>query len=381
VLPVQFLFDPGIEFPDCIVGNPQNRNFCLRELKIDQEGDHFFLRHDPIGYFIGPSQAAWQQQDRQQAKKNFHGGKLLKYVLILKIKSPMKELLKKLRRYEIRIRKAINAYMQGNYHSVFKGSGLEFDDVRSYQYGDDVRTIDWNVTAKGHGTYIKTFREEKEQIVFFILDVSASQEIGVPGKQKIDIAREICGVLALSAIKESSQAGLLCFSDQKEKYVKPGKGQRHAYLLFSEIFSLQPASLRTDLRRAILYALEILKRKSVVILISDFIDTGFEPNLRALARKHDLVVIHVSDQRETNLPRLGIVPLYDRESGKTLWMNTSSAAFRNNLTRNFSGKRSELQDLCRRQNANYMLIDTREDYVPRLVRLFKVRNKAGRSVR
>ena len=252
----------------------------------------------------------------------------------------MRELLKKLRRYEIQIRKAINSYMQGDYHSVFKGSGLEFDEVRSYQYGDDVRIIDWNVTAKGHGTYVKTFREEKEQIIFFILDVSASQEIGVPGKQKIDIAREICGVLALSAIRESSQAGLLCFSDQKEKYVLPGKGPKHAYRLFTEIFSLQPASLKTDIRRAILYALELLKRKSVVILISDFIDTGFEPNLRALARLHDLVVIHISDQRETELPKLGIVPLFDRESGKTLWMNTSSYQFRTNLNSTFRDKKT-----------------------------------------
>jgi uncharacterized protein (DUF58 family) len=292
----------------------------------------------------------------------------------------LKELLKKLRRYEIQIRKAINAYMQGNYHSVFKGSGLEFDDVRAYQYGDDVRAIDWNVTAKGHGTYIKTFKEEKEQIVFFILDVSASQEIGIPGRQKLDIAREICGVLALSAIKESSQAGLLCFTDRKEKYVKPGKGPRHAYILFSEIFSLTPSSLKTDIKKAILYALETLKRRSVVIYISDFIDTGYESNLRALARKHDLVVIHIADQRETDLPKLGIVPLYDRESGKTIWMNTSSPFFRNNLHNNFKGKKTDLEKLCRKQNANYILIDTREDYVPRLVRLFRVRNKSRRGV-
>jgi uncharacterized protein (DUF58 family) len=293
----------------------------------------------------------------------------------------MKELLKKLRRYEIQIRKAINAYMQGDYHSVFKGSGLEFDDVRAYQYGDDVRTIDWNVTAKGHGTYVKTYKEEKEQIVFFVLDVSASQEIGVPGKQKMDIAREICGVLALSAIKESSQAGLLCFTDRKEKYVRPGKGSKHAYLLFSEIFSLNAISLKTDLKKAILYALELLKRKSVVIFISDFIDSGYESNLKALARIHDLVVIHISDQRETDLPKLGIVPLFDRESGKTLWMNTSSPIFRNNLNNNFKAKRIDLERLCRKHNANYLVIDTKDDYVPKLVRLFRVRNKARKSAR
>ena len=135
----------------------------------------------------------------------------------------MKELLKKLRRYEIQIRKAINSQMKGDFRSVFKGTGLEFDDVRPYQYGDDIRTIDWNVSAKGHGTFVKTFREEKEQTVFFILDVSASQEIGVAGKTKVDIGREICGVLSLSAVKESSHVGLICYSDQRELYIKPTK--------------------------------------------------------------------------------------------------------------------------------------------------------------
>ena len=140
----------------------------------------------------------------------------------------MKELLKKLRKYEIQIRRALNSQMQGDFRSIFKGSGLEFDDVRSYQYGDDVRSINWNVTAKGHGTYVKTFREEKEQIVYFILDISASQEIGSQGRQKMDIGKEICGILAVSAIKESSQVGLLCYTDQKEKFIKPGKGANHA---------------------------------------------------------------------------------------------------------------------------------------------------------
>ncbi len=291
----------------------------------------------------------------------------------------MKELLKKLRKYEIQIRKFINTHMQGDFHSVFKGSGLEFDDVRAYQYGDDIRSIDWHVTAKGHGTYVKTYREEKEQTVFFVLDVSASQEIGNPGKEKIQIAKEICAVLALSALKESSEVGLICFSDQKEKYVKPNKGMKHAYQIFSEIFSLVPSSIKTDISRAILYTLNLLKRKSIVIFISDFIDEGFDKNLKALARKHDLVVIHVSDKRETNLPKLGIVPLYDKESGKTLWLNTSSGYFRNDLDNTFSGKQKVLEDLCRRHNADYLQVDTDEDYVPKLIKLFKVRKTVKKS--
>lgn len=288
----------------------------------------------------------------------------------------MKELVKKLRKYQIQIRKAINNQMQGDFHSVFKGSGLEYDDVRSYQYGDDVRTIDWNVSAKGHGTFVKTFREEKEQIVFFLIDVSASQEIGNPGQQKIDTVKEICGVLSLSAVQEQSQVGLICFSDQKEKYVKAGKGEKHAFRFISDLMSLKPKSLKTNISKSILYALNLIKRKSVVIMISDFIDDGYEHNLRALASQHDLVVIHISDVRETQLPRLGIVPLLDKESKKTIWTNTSAPGFRGDLKETFEGNQGKLEQFCRRHQANYVNIYTDEDYVPKLIKLFRVRNKS-----
>lgn len=287
----------------------------------------------------------------------------------------MKDLVKKLRSYEIRIRKAINSQMQGDYHSVFKGSGLEFDDVRSYQYGDDVRHIDWNVSAKGHGTFIKTFKEEKEQSIFFILDVSASQEIGKPSRKKIDIGKEICGVLTLSGIKENSSIGVLCFSDDKEKYVKPNKGIKHAYEVINTIFKLKPTSLKTNLNKALGLALSMIKKKSLIVMISDFVDDGYERNLKAMCRKHDLIVIHISDNRETNFPKLGIVPLFDKESQKTIWVNTSSSQLRQKLDGYYSGNRNELRDICVRNNANYLHIDTSEDYVPKLVKLFKIRNR------
>ncbi|MEQ8530670.1 MAG: DUF58 domain-containing protein, partial [Imperialibacter sp.] len=209
----------------------------------------------------------------------------------------MKDFLKKLRRYEIEIRKAITSQMQGDFHSIFKGSGLEFDDVRQYQYGDDIRTIDWNVTAKGHGTFVKTFKEEKEQTVFFILDVSASQEIGADGQQKIDIGKELCGLLALSAIKEGSQVGVLCYSDQKEKYIKPAKGLRHAYQIIDSLFNLKPSSTGTNLNLGIRSDMNMIHRKSVIIMISDFVDDDYQQGIKALAKKHDLVVIHLSDRR------------------------------------------------------------------------------------
>src|SRR6187401_1397320 len=171
----------------------------------------------------------------------------------------MKELLKKLRKYEIQIRKAINSQMQGDFHSVFKGSGLEFDDVRPYQYGDDIRTIDWNVSAKGHGTFVKTFREEKEQTVFFILDVSASQDIGTEGKTKVDIGSEICGVLALAAVKESSHVGLICYSSERELYIKPGKGTSQAYQLIHGLVHLKPRSLNTNINKTLAFSLNAIR--------------------------------------------------------------------------------------------------------------------------
>ncbi len=292
----------------------------------------------------------------------------------------MKELLKKLRRYEIQIRKAINSQMQGDFHSIFKGTGLEFDDVRPYQYGDDIRTIDWNVSAKGHGTFVKTFREEKEQTIFFILDVSASQTIGSPGKTKVDIGKEICGVLALSGAKESSQIGLICYSDEREKFIKPAKGMAQAYEIIHNIVNLKPKSLKTNLNKAISFALNFIKRRSVIIMISDFIDEGYEHNLKSLARRHDLVMIQINDKRETELPKLGIIPVLDKETLKTIWVNTSFGNFRNNIAQHHEARQKQLADFSKKHQINFLSIGTDEDYVPKLLKLFKVRNKTVKSV-
>jgi uncharacterized protein (DUF58 family) len=288
----------------------------------------------------------------------------------------LKELYKKLRKYEIQIRKAVRSHMQGDFHSIFKGSGLDFDDVRAYQYGDDIRRIDWNVTAKGHGTYIKTFKEEKEQTVFFLLDVSGSQEIGSAGNRKLDVGKEICGVLTLSSIKEDSQVGLICFSDRNEKYVKPGKDIRHAFEMLKALFTLQPVSTRTSLSKAILFTMQIIKRRSVIILVSDFVDENYYHNLKALAKKHDLVAIHLTDRSETALPGLGITPLYDKEAKKTVWVNTSSSAFKRSLKKTYHENKQELEKICKQYDINYLEVNTNEDYLPKLIKLFKIRNRS-----
>jgi uncharacterized protein (DUF58 family) len=292
---------------------------------------------------------------------------------ILLKKPKMDDFLARIRNYEIRIRKAVNSQMRGNFRSVFKGTGLEFSDLRTYQYGDDVRAIDWNVSSKGHGTFVRVFREEKDQTVFFVVDVSASQQTGPAGRTKLDVTKEICGTLALSALREASHVGLYCFSDQRELYIKPANSRKTGYELVVNLFRLVPQSPRTNLADALLFTLNRLKRRSVVILISDFIDRDYTHNLRALARKHDLVVVHIFEQREVNLPRLGIVPIIDTESGRLRWTNTSSRAFRADLRATFERNRTSLETLCKQHNANYLALDAQEDYVPKLIELFRVR--------
>ncbi|RNI25002.1 DUF58 domain-containing protein [Rufibacter latericius] len=287
----------------------------------------------------------------------------------------MKDLVRKLRKYEIQIRKAIDAQMQGDFKSVFKSSGLEFDDVRAYQYGDDVRSIDWNVSAKGHGTFVKTYREEKEQNVFLLLDVSGSHSLGTPGTQKMDIGKEIGGILALSALKQGSQLGMICFSDGKERYLKPSKGNEHAYSLIKTLAVLQPQSLKTNIGAGIKLCLNVVKRKSIIILISDFIDLNYERELIMLAKKHDLIVLQLMDKREIDFPKLGIIPLQDKESGKTIWVNTSSRDFRERYLLPYARNQERLAKLCRQYQADFLPIFVEQDYVPQLVHLFRARNK------
>lgn len=285
----------------------------------------------------------------------------------------MDDFLVKVQAFEIRIRKAVTSQLRGNFRSVFKGSGLEFSDLRQYQYGDDVRAIDWNVSSKGHGTFVKVFREEKDQTVFFVVDVSASQQIGTQQRSKLDTTKEVCGTLAMSALREASHIGLYCFSDQKEQYLKPGNTQKKGYQLITLLGKLQPESVRTNIADALLFTLNVLKKRSLVFLLSDFIDQDYERSLRALARKHDLVVIHFYDPREVDLPKLGVVPVFDREQQRTVWLNTSASGFRQRLHDQFAQSRLSLERLCRQYDADYVALDAQADFVPALAELFRAR--------
>ncbi|SDA82557.1 Protein of unknown function DUF58 [Algoriphagus alkaliphilus] len=287
----------------------------------------------------------------------------------------MDQLFNKLRKYEIMIRKVANNHLQGEYQSLFKGSGLEFDDLRPYQYGDDIRTIEWKVSAKGHGTFVKTFREEKEQSVYFLLDISGSQDIGQQGNKKIDQGKLIAGVLTLAAVYEGSQIGLISYSDEQEKLILPAKGSKQGVKIIRGIFDHQNNSLRTNLHGMFTFALNLIKKRSIIIIISDFIDQDYERPFRALAERHDVVAIQLTDPRESALPSLGIIPIYDKEKGKTTWVNTAFGSFSKRISETFTTEREYLKDICKKNQINYLAMDTTQDIVGPLIDLFKYRNK------
>jgi uncharacterized protein (DUF58 family) len=242
-----------------------------------------------------------------------------------------------------------------------------------------VRSIDWNVSAKGHGTFVKTYKEEKEQSVFLMLDVSASQTIGTGKQQKIDIGKEICGVLALSAARQQSQIGIVCISDQKEKYIKPAKGIEQAYTIIKALQELVPRSTKTNLAAGIRLTLDIIKRRSIILLISDFVDVNYEKELAMLAKRHDLIVIQLLDVRERKIPGLGIVPVMDKETGKVVWLNTSGEEFQKKYYAEYAENQNKVVQICQKYQANYLAIETNEDYVPQLVNLFRLRNKTSKK--
>ncbi|RZK61117.1 MAG: DUF58 domain-containing protein [Hymenobacter sp.] len=285
-------------------------------------------------------------------------------------------LVRRLRHLEIRMRQAVEAQLQGNFGSVFRGNGLEFDDVRLYQYGDEVRAIDWAVSSKGHGTFVKTYKEEREQQVLVALDVSASQRVGggPSGPQcKLDLGRDLAGVLALSAARQDAALGLLAFSDQKELYLPPAKGLRAAYALLQRLYGLQPASRHTGVGFGIRQVLSLLKRRTLVVLISDFIDENYERELTMLARQHDLVVVQLLAPQEVAFPALGIVPLRDAETGLQRWVDTSAPAFQAQYASQAQARELALRTLCRRQRVGLLTLRTNEDFVPQLVGLFRQR--------
>ena len=284
----------------------------------------------------------------------------------------MKEILKKVRKYEIEIRKFLNNSNQGDYRSIFKGSGIDFDDLRPYQYGDDHRSINWNITAKEDKIYTNTYKEDKEQLVFFLVDVSKSQEIG-KDENKINTSKEIASVLTLSALNTNSQVGLLCFSDQKELFIQSKKGISHGYRIIKNIYELKQKSNNTSISSMIKFFMKSIRKKSLVIIISDFIDENYQKSLKSLSNSHDVICLHIYDDYETKIPALGIIQVEEKENNYKKWVNTSSKTFKEKTRDLFINSSIEMKKNMNSLGINYLRINSRENYIKNLIKLFKYR--------
>jgi uncharacterized protein (DUF58 family) len=284
-----------------------------------------------------------------------------------------REILKKVRRVEITTRGLVNEVFSGEYHSVFKGRGMNFAEVREYQYGDDIRSIDWNVTARTGHPFVKVFEEERELTVMLVVDVSASGDFGTRGRMKGEVAVEICALLAFSAIKNNDKVGLIIFSDRIEKFVPPRKGRSHVLRVLREIFYHQPEGRGTDIRCALEYLTHVIKRRAVVFLVSDFKATPFEKALSVAGRRHDLIAVHMGDQRESVLPSLGYMEFEDAETGELLTVNTADVRFRAEFESRAARERAELGRTLRHSRVDVIDIETGQPYVKPLMLFFKER--------
>jgi len=289
-----------------------------------------------------------------------------------------KEILQQVRYIELYTRHLVNDVFSGEYHSVFKGRGMEFAEVREYQYGDDVRTIDWNVTARYNHPYVKVNEEERELNVMLVVDASSSEVFGSYQKFKSEIAAEICAVLAISAIKNNDKVGLLIFTDEVEKFIPPRKGQGHVLRVIRELLYFNPESRRTCIAKGLEYLLKGLKRHSIIFIISDFDDENYSKQLQVLNKKHDVVAIQLLDNREQDLPNIGLLKLEDAESGETIFVNTADKQFLKLYSDNVTEKRQQLAKEARMMDLDLIQINTAESYVEPLVRFFKMRERRFR---
>jgi uncharacterized protein (DUF58 family) len=289
-----------------------------------------------------------------------------------------REILKKVRRIEISTRGLVNEVFSGEYHSVFKGRGMNFAEVREYQYGDDIRSIDWNVTARTGAPFVKIFDEERELTVMLVVDVSASGDFGTRERMKGEVAVEICALLAFSAIKNNDKVGLIIFSDHVEKFVPPRKGRRHVLRVLRELLFHRPEGRGTDITTALDYLNHVQRKKAVTFLVSDFRDEGFEKALAVAGRRHDLVAVRVGDARERELPPLGFLELEDPETGERVVVNTSSATFRTAFAERSENARLALDRTLRRTKVDVIDIETGEPYVKPLMRFFQERMRRQR---
>ena len=293
------------------------------------------------------------------------------------------ELIKKVRQIQIYTSRAVNASFAGQYESVFKGRGMQFDEVREYMPGDDIRTIDWNVTARTGKPYIKRFVEEREMTVIFAVDLSASGKFGTLDKTKNQLAAEFCGVLAFAAAKNNDKVGLLIFTDQIELFIPPKKGSRHILRLIRELLYFQTHKKETNIPVALDYLARVIRKKATVFIVSDFIEAGstsspqadIKKNLSLLNKRHDCIAVPVSDPAEMSLPKVGIIEFTDAETGEIITIDTSSGAFRNKYEGTSSQRFSQLKSMLRSINIDTISISTGKPYINDLIQFFHQRHR------
>lgn len=288
-----------------------------------------------------------------------------------------KEILKKVRQIEIRTKNVVNDFFGGDYHSNFKGRGMTFSEVREYVPGDDVRSIDWNVTARTGKPHIKIFEEERELSVLILIDVSSSGVFGSKKDLKIDLGVEIAAMLSFSAIKNNDKVGLALFSDKIEKYIPPKKGKKHVLRLITDIVNhdFENSKKRTSIKTAIDFANKISKRKSVIFLISDFIDDNFWNELKFLNFKHDVVGLQIYDSYERNFPNVGLINIHDSETGENTWIDTTSKKNRDKFQKNSDEKLDKFSTKCKNIGFDLLQINTEDDYIKFLMQFFRSRAK------
>ena len=286
-----------------------------------------------------------------------------------------KEILKKIRRLELRTRRLVSSTFAGQYHSVFKGRGMNFEEVREYAPGDEIRSIDWNVTARMNTPYVKKFTEEREMTVMLVVDVSASGTFGSVDLSKRELAAEVASILAFSAINNNDKVGLLLFSDEVELFIPPKKGRYHTLRLIREMLYFEPKGRGTNLAEALDYLNRVTSRRAVVFMISDFISPNFDKALTVSSRRHDVVAMPVSDPGESNLPNVGIITLEDAETGEQIDINTGSRAVRRGLADLEETRRKAMHKLFRSRRIDVVPLSTTEDYLIALRVFFKQRER------
>lgn len=286
-----------------------------------------------------------------------------------------RELLKKVRQIQIRTRRTVNDLLAGQYHSAFRGRGMEFEEVSPYQIGDDVRLIDWNVSARYGEPFIKKFREERELTVMLVVDASRSGLFGSTNQFKLDMAAELCAVLAFSAARSNDKVGLVLFTDEVEKYVPAQKGLRHVLRIIRELLYHQPRGRGTDVAAALNFLNHVTVRRSVCFLVSDFLSSGFEPALRIARRRHDLIPVVVSDPREGELPNVGMIELEDPETGERMLVDSGSARSRRRFAERWASTAAARRTMFRKMDLEAIDVRTDHSYVEPLVRFFHKRER------